>query len=499
MKVRLSKYVLISVVALLINFNSLSQSVSWSEAPIIKIDSVLRRPDSQIPFDRIFILQMDIDSTAVIESVMIGKASPTDISLKGFANVRFEKHKTTLYLFMEALTPTQEFNIYIFKRLAGKELASLIKLNAKVLQKEGADHALDSTAKDAFVNEYFALFDQIEHLPRINGEQQSSNGVTFKEYKQFLDDKLGSHYRATISELEIKTIPIFHDFDPKDIKEILLTSNSYGLKVQNTNSLFQLIDKATDLTSIAKGVHMLGALDHKTNCSEFELDRRTTNLAKSISLLSDFIEFFKAAVHLEIKEKVSIEMESRLTKLKEALENNKKLIDKKAEEINDLVTNNSKIRYGNWVFAGSNINPNIITSSGYKFTPEIGIATVLGYDHGTCYPMYNYYVGVNFNFLPIDNTIRLKKLPNKSFKKKASVLLGVTMNKIQTAGFSDLVNNSYSLLLGLNYRTSSVWRWGLGSVIMQKNSSIVPGFYISTSIDIGFLGGVSSVTDKIFK
>ncbi|MGV6832519.1 MAG: hypothetical protein ACWA5P_13275 [bacterium] len=145
------------------------------------------------------------------------------------------------------------------------------------------------------------------------------------------------------------------------------------------------------------------------------------------------------------------------------------------------------------------------TSNSSTLVPDVGLVNAVGY---TSEGNYRYigrpYLGINWHFAGINRSQYLREIPNRKFRHRWSLALGITLGKIDTEEFEDFYN-SISPTIGMNYRLTRQIRAGAGLLFVRKknqnpivnNSKVTTAPYVSVTLDLGLLSEASKLTKLI--
>ncbi len=145
------------------------------------------------------------------------------------------------------------------------------------------------------------------------------------------------------------------------------------------------------------------------------------------------------------------------------------------------------------------------TSNSSSLVPDVGLLNALGYNSkGDLKYIARPYLGLNWHFSGINRSQYLREIPNKKFRHRWSLSLGITLGKIDTEDYEDFYNG-ISPTIGMNYRLTRQIRIGGGTMLVREknlnpiveNTKIEFAPYISMSFDLGLLSEASKLTKLI--
>lgn len=145
------------------------------------------------------------------------------------------------------------------------------------------------------------------------------------------------------------------------------------------------------------------------------------------------------------------------------------------------------------------------TSNASSLVPDIGIVNALGYNsNGDLKYIGRPYLGLNWHFSGINRTQYLREIPNRKFRHRWSMSVGITLGKIDTEDYEDFYNG-ISPTLGMNYRFTRQIRGGIGTLFVREknpnpiitNTKVELAPYLSLSFDLGLFSEASKLTKLI--
>ncbi|SDF55241.1 hypothetical protein [Chitinophaga filiformis] len=521
-------YILALTLFLLMTIQAYSQNAATIPFPpdVIKIESVSRKPDKALPFDKPFVLIINMDDVETVLDVKAFKVvyrQPTkdekkaglrrkirDIELiNGEADFilgvqfRIDSKGRNLIVEFPELPPNFHFDFAVIKQLSGNNLKEVRKyINAiadsLILHKQIDLNTLAKT--------FFSFSNGIDTMiytrqasafliKQITFDTAHSNGLG----RIYFDNKLDSVY-AQLYGYNFNQAIYFHTAIAP-IYSLLAANN-----LDNTGIVYLNTMVNSNPQSFLNGqANIKEQLTDTVKTSDFE--KRISNLDTSIVYLKAIQQRLQALVlsrpsAVSQITQFSLQIDSLTTKFKE----NRKLLSDITTYINSKISGDPRLRYTNW-YISTNVARDLQTKSSFIFTPQVGISClVVRSNEKNIHAIPKLTWGVNINFRSIDKLAARKYLSHPTLWHYLSLHLGLTIGDFREEEYKNLYSNT-SLLVGPSYRINRSLYFTAGlSLYRQKDTNplidkynVTPGAYASLLLDLDITNAVSTIRNLLFK
>lgn len=496
---------------------------------IIKFNLNDKTTDKPIPFDRYFTLVIDSLNNKNIYKVYVFEAKFIDGVRKLKADVKENKKKNIkeeskadfelnplpgepLKLPFYPLKPNKDFDIAIVRHLTGERKTLAYKLNSVIAN--GGDYDafvdafwdLEEAADDPeFARTHFGFDDEIEYLifyySKLGPTYDNLNNNTGLTYSAKLDRTDLQAFEVAARQLDI---PYNHGgFLEYAIDKSLQKQIAFGLLPLNAG----VLKKSTDKTAISERVQNIsGAIAFYDTL----LQKMNTVLAKGVERVT------------VIRNRYSIEAaRDNVIKILAELNKNKSKLSEYLDQIDGAMINSEKMYEVLWL-VGSTKSTDLKSKGNTLFIVDVGLTNLLLPNiRNTISYIPRLYWGANIYFRSIDKNTRSNKFRQKYPKNSEfdyniasrwspwqhlSLSLGFTIGSLPSTEFENLYNNM-SLTIGPAYRFKQAFKAsaglslvkGIGKNPLISEKKVIPGFYVSASVDIDLIQTLSNITNLLLK
>lgn len=246
------------------------------------------------------------------------------------------------------------------------------------------------------------------------------------------------------------------------------------------------------------------SFSHGTNdkVKPFDYNKRLLKLKENISTMENLKKEVETLQLIQNNDSIDSFYRNFVTKELKVLRDNQKNLSKFN---GDLKSNVNKYLPEIILVSASTLGNNLETSNSSSLIPDVGLVNALGYNtKGDLKYIGRPYLGLNWHFSGINRSQYLREIPNKKFRHRWSVAIGITLGKIDTEDYEDFYNG-ISPTLGFNYRLTRQIRAGFGTLfVREKNpnpivtdTKVELAPFLSVSFDLGLFNEASKLTKLI--
>lgn len=515
------------------------QSPAYSDY-IIKYDLSTHKTDKPIPFDHSFTLVIDALSRKNLDRVeafeIAFKKGKRQLVTNTFTDCNGAKRTTavkdidlgtdrrsdTIQIFFPPLKPNVNFDAMVVYYLQPASRNLLLKVNSLI-------SATDATAAAAYVTFFNSTIDNLFN-------RTSCAITTFAQYQVFYNANLASHYNyistganftttGTLSEAQVQAIDIATSASVSDFRDgnILLEVSKRNRWVEIQNGLIDInkifLPDAESLTTLHYGHTRLKNME--SSIAFFDSVYKRIDRVISKNAASTIIAGISVS---------NDQLRTDLALIRTNLKANYQLLSDRMDLVNAAINGDARIRQASYL-AGHTVSSDLKTSGGNVLFLDAGITNIVvsGVNDKAVY-IPKLYWGVSIYFRPIDKNTRRNRFKRKfdppenygcssnlygpdygiaakrSIWQHLSLNIGITLGSMQNKDFDNFYNGT-SLLVGPAYRVARGFKVSAGVALLKRTSKnplisekkVVPGAYVSTSVDIDFIQGLKDITSILFK
>jgi len=494
---------------------------------IVKYDyaSSSGSPESLLPFDQPFVLQIDNFPDSVVKRVLVFEVAyingVRDVKDSRAAfeiqetNIKYEKG--SLKLTFPPLKAEKDFNVLVLTGLSSGQLEQALEiLNTIRIKEEKRDSR--TTIQDAINNSRRMLMNNANKSPYTHGQI----AVWLLDDAQFIDtiytplvDNI-RHVRDTVRGAS--SFLQYHNYFSQ--KEINRLSNAFGNDMVVTNRLFLLQQIFNDDTFDDLATGQL-APDYSFPIKReavYKVKQRIANLNKSIAYFNTVRNCIDSRMIFDT---------AGFNGVRDSLDGMVQALRSNVQSLNDesrIITNyiQQKALQANWIGGNTTISGDFQTVSKRHITVNVGITNIGVYNNARKFvQMQKLFIGANFFFKGIDKTQNfkyVKPVPDaddnfshalesrNDFFHRLSFTVGITVGGSYKDKDFDNLMGSFSLIAGPSYQLFPGGRIGAGiAVIRRTNGNVlqsdkkpVVGYSVALSLDQDLLDAAKSIVSKVF-
>jgi len=549
-----------SLTCLTFTNSAISQTPFYSDN-LIKYDLATHKTDKPIPFDHSFTLIVEKLSSKNIERIEVFEAgfkqgkrqlctnTFTDcdgkqkITAVKDLELKFNPYSDTLQVFFPPLRPNIDFDVMIFSYLDPANRNSLLKLNSLISAGD------DNAAEKAFIALFTTMSDKI-----FNRTVFSIS--SYKSYKDFYTAKLASHYTniadaskfattGSLTEDQVRAIDIVTSAAISDFRngDILMEASKRNLWPQIQSGLIDINNVfLTDKESFTN-LHVGQTRLKNMESSIAFFDSVFKRLDRAISKTDGIVTITPGATPIMVND-----LRIAVNSIKNNLKANYNFLSDEMSSINDEIDGDKRIRQG-FYLAGNTVSSDLKTAGGNVLFLDAGFTNIVA-NSVTNKAVYipKLYLGASIYFRPIDKSTRRNHFPTKSkldpkiyYGCHKEVLsrnpdgsvnemsdniygpdygvvtkwsiwqhlclnIGITLGSMPNKDFDNFYNGT-SLLIGPAYRFARGFKVSAGVALLKRASKnplisekkVIPGGYLSASVDMDFIQSLKDITTILFK
>ncbi|XOV68016.1 MAG: hypothetical protein ACFHU9_02360 [Fluviicola sp.] len=490
----------------------LSSIFSFSQ--VAKIDTITGSIKGEIPFDKEFLLPVDLEKHQTPESLMIYKKrngkpfpfsylekkraqdiydpDPTDSTdyvdkykdklIINLSGVKIRRDKNKIFLVIPPLAPSTQYEFHLTSSdysysLENREkvikgysiLSSLratlpINYNAEILTDSINEYIKSADFTRAFG--YLAIRDEfkINELDQKNMNEKEKEREESKPYfkrKKIVDSLIDAQKKLPIANLNA-FVECYYDsmkaFDWCDTCK--MHYHVYANYFDKQDLLY--IEKEEFLTAVGSGFLSIKDLPNAKVSDSADFKERLSNLNETYEFVYGFLRY--QSYH----DGFGCVGKSVLQELEDVIDEIGELRIAWSELLNSLedeLTHDFLIRKVNVGYT----NGSITESTKGKFTvrPDFGVVLTGNFeDFSTAMP----FVGVRFNFRPLDTDLPYRQISRKGFAHRSSLGVSFSTNSIADGSTRfDLVGRN-NLIVDYGFRINNAMCISAGTVVFKRSN-----------------------------
>lgn len=518
----------IALFTICLESNAQTSEVFPFSEEVIKIDTITRKPEKAIPFDKPFTLVIPVADASDIINIFSYKVevyrnngttyrniceknqSDEDCNKNKLLKTKWRISGKQVLIDFPALPPNSHFDFCIVRSFSGvvfddfigfvnniyKSKNSTLTEDKKVIEAKYTNFKMKIepekyiTNRSSLGRDYLFKSNEISDTKRIVEEWYDASGI-----QQLYDNILGDSFIISLDQSDSASLSASSKlFKDNKIDNSLLTSI---LRIITDNKY----------TQFAKGLISLKYQYRGKINDPLEFKKRILNYDSTIAnlnVLSASVEelYYSLGGNDDNLRAVAQLTKSLLTETTTA----RKLIADNLKSIVEKMNNDGGFAYTEWFINTSDFR-DLQTKSGALFSPQIGMGVIrVQNNNGKAEHIPKLLVGININFKPVDKNLKTKYIQQKEPRHYISLLVALSLGKFDNSEYDNLYNGN-SLLVGPSLRFSRSFFVSAGaSFYKQQNSNpvinkkeLAAGIYLAAMLDLDITQAISNFRSLIFK